>query len=61
MAEDDIPVPASTLVPFIGSQKMDSAFKYHSFEFVLINNIPEGRAFLEPKRFRNRVDDRSVA
>lgn len=40
MAEEDILVLPSIMLPFI-------AFNYHSFEFVSIKYILEGRAILE--------------
>lgn len=49
IAEEDIHVLASAIVPFINAQQVDSASKYHSFKFVIVNYIPEGEALLEPK------------
>lgn len=48
MVEEDIPMPSSTMDPFIDSQKMDSTSTDHSFEFVSIKYLPEGGAFLKP-------------
>lgn len=52
MVEEDIPMPASIVVPFIDTQQTDSASKYHSFEFASVNYILEGKVFLEPKLSR---------
>lgn len=49
MIEEDILVPASSMVPFNDTQQMDSTSKCHSSEFVLINYKLEGKVFLEPK------------
>lgn len=49
MVEEDIPVPLAKMVPSINTQQLDSTSKYHFFEFVLVNYIPEGGAFLELK------------
>lgn len=44
-----LPIPASTIVPFIDTQWMDSTSKYHSFKFISINYLAKGRVFLEAK------------
>lgn len=49
MEEEDIPIFASTMVPFLNAQQVDPTSKYHSFEFIIVNYIPEGGVFLEPK------------
>lgn len=55
MVEEDIPVPASTMVPFINSQQVGSASKYHSLELVSFNYISDGKTFLEPKLSRTEL------
>lgn len=52
MAEEEIPIPASTMVLFIDTQQVDLASKYHSFELVSINYISEGKDFLKAKLSR---------
>lgn len=52
MDEEDISVPATTVVPFIDTSG-DATSKYHSFEFVSINYILEVRLFRNPN-FRER-------
>lgn len=42
MAEEDISVPITALVPFIDTQQLDSTSKYYSFEFVFVKYILEG-------------------
>lgn len=49
IAEEDTPLPASTMVPFIDTQQLDTVSRYHSFEFVTGNYISEGGIFLELK------------
>lgn len=46
MATEDIPVPASIMVPIIDSQQVDAASKYHSFEYT------KGQDFLRTKLSR---------
>lgn len=53
--EEDTSVPTTVVVPFINTQQLDSASKYHSFEFVSVNYIPEGGAFLEPKLSKTKL------
>lgn len=49
MVEEDICVPASTMVPFIVAQQVDPTSKYHFFKFVTTNYILEDGVILEPK------------
>lgn len=42
MGEEDIPILASVMVPFIDSRQVDPA--YHSFEFVSINYLLKGNS-----------------
>lgn len=56
MVEEEIRVPASTMVPFINTHQVDPASRYHSFDFVSVNYIPEGKTFLEPKLYRCRIN-----
>lgn len=55
MTEEDVTVPASAIVPFIDMQLVNPASKYHSLEFVSINNIPEDGFFFEPKLLRSEL------
>lgn len=45
MVEEDIHVPTSTMGPFTEAQRVDPALKYHFFEFVPMNYIPNARFF----------------
>lgn len=60
MAEEDIHYRPRLWYPITDSQQMDSASKYYSFEFISINYIPEGRAFLEPKLSRVELMIRQI-
>lgn len=52
MAEEDITAPSSTMVPSLTCKQVESASKYHSFEFVSTYYIPMVKTFLEPKLSR---------
>lgn len=49
MAEEDIPMPTSTMIPFINTHQVDLASKYQWFKSGSINYIAEGKTFLESK------------
>lgn len=49
MVETDLAVLSSVLVPFIDSQQVDHASRYHSFEFVSDNYKLEDKMTSEPK------------
>lgn len=55
MAEEDINVPASTMVSFFDTQQVDPTSKNHSFQFMTVNYIPEGGIFLEGKLSRTKL------
>lgn len=55
MDKEDILVPVSNRVPFNDTHQVDSAPKYHSFEFVSVNDIPEIKTFLEFKLLRKEL------
>lgn len=43
MTEEDLTVPALTMVLFINPQQVDPTSRYHSFKFVLVNYIFNGK------------------
>lgn len=52
------PYAVAAMVPFIDSQQVDSGSKYHSFEFVSVNYIPEGRV---TETFKDRVNGGTIS